>query len=182
MYCRGNPIRYSDPSGYLSNEEWKAIREIGEGIFWTLGGIIITQLDSPLPGPGDVAGFGVICRGVAVTGKGIQLLGVARGSIGSAKLLKLRAPRKSGRNIRTERHHLLPKQFKEWFRRKGLDIEKFKIDLEVGKHKAIHGKGGGEAWRNSWNMKWKSWIRNNPGATREEILEHMIQMRKDFEI
>jgi len=55
-----------------------------------------------------------------------------------------------------ERHHLLPRQFREEFRRAGIkNIDDFTVELERDFHKILHGKGGGEAWFNSWNQQWK---------------------------
>jgi len=63
-----------------------------------------------------------------------------------------------------EKHHLLPRQFRETFQHpdRGLNIDDYIVQMEREKHKIIHGKGGGEAWENSWNKHWERWIADNP--------------------
>jgi hypothetical protein len=82
-----------------------------------------------------------------------------------------------------ELHHLLPqeKALKPYFKRAGLNIENFKIPLDVAKHRlkpdGIHTKGGGD-----WNKVWTDFFKNNQLATQEQILEQLARMRKQFGI
>ncbi len=85
-------------------------------------------------------------------------------------------------NSSTERHHLLPRQFRDRFAGAGLDIEDYVQDLPRDFHKDVHGRGGGDAWINSWNKQWERFFdqRRNPSAG--EILQQLEKMKKDFGI
>lgn len=49
---------------------------------------------------------------------------------------------------RTPRHHLFPRQYRKWFRTRGVNIDDYTIELDRGSHEAMHygeiifGKGG----------------------------------------
>ncbi|MDA8215417.1 MAG: DUF2380 domain-containing protein [Nitrospiraceae bacterium] len=80
-------------------------------------------------------------------------------------------------------HHLLPRQFGAYFKAAGLNINEQKLlrDLDVEFHKIIHGKGGGEAWQNSWNMQWGRFFEGTmPGEkTKDEILEELKRLMSE---
>ena len=82
-----------------------------------------------------------------------------------------------------EWHHLLPKarNLKPFFERTGLNIEDYKIPLDQGVHRlnpgGIHTTTGGD-----WNKVWKNFFETNPNATRDQILEQLERMRRDFGI
>ena len=75
---------------------------------------------------------------------------------------------------------MLPRQFIDFFANQGLNIEHYTEMLEREFHKRIHGKGGGEAWRNSWNKQWEAWIDKNPHAEAIDILNQMHRIRAGF--
>jgi hypothetical protein len=80
-------------------------------------------------------------------------------------------------------HHLLPQagRFSQYFKRAGLDIEDFKIPLDKARHRlnpgGVHTKSGG-----NWNGVWDDFFKGNPNATRQEILDQLARMRRDFGI
>ncbi len=80
-----------------------------------------------------------------------------------------------------ELHHLLPRQFADKFKAVGLEIEEFKIpltkDIHSLKPNGIHTKGGG-----NWNAVWKQFFETHKKPEREQILEQLEKMRKDFGI
>jgi hypothetical protein len=82
----------------------------------------------------------------------------------------------------TERHHLLPRQFKREFERAGLNIEDYVKELPRDFHKDVHGRGGGENWINSWNKQWDKFFRENPNASAGKILEQLEKMKREFGI
>ena len=82
--------------------------------------------------------------------------------------------------VKMERHHLLPRQFKAFFERAGLEIDDYTINLERNVHKIIHGKGGRLA--DSWNAIWARFIRVNPEASAEEILIQLDYMMTRFQL
>jgi pyridoxal biosynthesis lyase PdxS len=56
------------------------------------------------------------------------------------------------------RHHVMPKEFREWFEKRGftgkMDINQFCVRLEQAHHEAIHGGGNwklGRTWPGEWN-------------------------------
>jgi hypothetical protein len=59
----------------------------------------------------------------------------------------------------TERHHVLPREHKEWFQEHGFpgnDIDAYCVQLDIPDHQALHGGGNhhlGRAWKNEWNKK-----------------------------
>jgi hypothetical protein len=89
---------------------------------------------------------------------------------------------KAAKLLAEERHHYLAKQFGWFFKRAGLNIEDYTVMLERNLHKVIHGKGGGEAYLNSWNKVWERWINANLKASPAAILQQMTEMRKQFGI
>ncbi|WP_239013933.1 TIGR02269 family lipoprotein [Archangium violaceum] len=57
------------------------------------------------------------------------------------------------------RHHVLPKEFREWFEKRGftgeMDIDEFCVGMERAHHEAIHGGGDwklGRTWPGEWNQ------------------------------
>ncbi|MBN1207084.1 MAG: TIGR02269 family lipoprotein [Myxococcaceae bacterium] len=77
-----------------------------------------------------------------------------------------------------EMHHLFPKEFKEWFREKGIDIDQYTMPLEVEEHRRIHrGKDGGP-----WNEAWRKYIENNPNALKPEIEKYAGQLIYEFRL
>ncbi len=76
-------------------------------------------------------------------------------------------------------HHLLPKSkaLKPFFERAGVNIEDFRIPLDVAKHRlkpdGIHTIGGGNC-----NKVWKDYFKGNPNASADEILEQLARMRE----
>jgi RHS repeat-associated protein len=82
----------------------------------------------------------------------------------------------------SENHHLLPNQFREQFKKAGIDIDHPDVRMRLPRsvHKDIHGKGGGEAFENSWNKQWGRFFDANPGPTAPEIEAQLEKMTEDF--
>jgi uncharacterized lipoprotein (TIGR02269 family) len=77
-----------------------------------------------------------------------------------------------------EQHHIFPRALKEWFTRKGIDIDEYVMPLEVLKHRSIHrGERGG-----AWNAAWEKWIFAHQGAEKEEIFRYAGQLIYEFEL
>ncbi|WP_239014746.1 DUF2380 domain-containing protein [Archangium violaceum] len=56
------------------------------------------------------------------------------------------------------RHHVLPREFREWFEKRGftgeMNIDQFCVRMEQAKHEALHGGGNwrlGRQWPGEWN-------------------------------
>jgi hypothetical protein len=82
---------------------------------------------------------------------------------------------------RIPRHHIFPQEFKTWFLRRGVDINRYTIEVTQGIHSAIHtwiGPGGG------WNqviMKRLVEAETKAGRqlTQREILQIGAQLRRE---
>jgi hypothetical protein len=61
-YAGNNPVKYVDPDGRDS----VAVLNFAKGVFGAAA--IATQVDSPIPGPGDVVGAGILAVGVVTLG------------------------------------------------------------------------------------------------------------------
>ena len=77
-------------------------------------------------------------------------------------------------------HHLLPREFKEFFERLQIDIEKFKVWLDPKTHlKDVHGGAGGGGL---WNQTWADFIRTTVNPTVSQVMGQLKKMRKSFGI
>ncbi len=78
-----------------------------------------------------------------------------------------------------EEHHLLPRQFRDFFEKAGLNIDDFKLALDARKHRlrpnGVHTSSAGD-----WNGVWEDFFENNANATSEEILKQLEKMKVDF--
>jgi len=74
--------------------------------------------------------------------------------------------------VKAERHHLLSRQFKDFFdlaQIKNINDSRFMRTLDMELHKVIHGKGGGETYLNSWNMQWKNYFQESRNRSWRDI-------------
>ncbi len=91
-------------------------------------------------------------------------------------------------------HHVLPKEFREWFEKRGftgeMDIDQFCVRLEQANHQALHGGGSwqlGRKWPGEWNRMIMKALRDaevDAGRmlTRNEILSLVAKRMKDYNI
>nr|WP_306413587.1 DUF2380 domain-containing protein [Cystobacter fuscus] len=92
------------------------------------------------------------------------------------------------------RHHVLPKEFREWFEKRGftgeMEIDQFCVRLEQAHHEAIHGGGDwklGRTWPGEWNrMIMEALLDAEAEAgrmlTRNEILKLVSKRMKFYDI
>jgi hypothetical protein len=92
------------------------------------------------------------------------------------------------------KHHVLPREHREWFEKRGfkgdMDIDQFCVRLEPAHHQAIHGGGNwrlGRTWPGEWNrmiMKalHESETRAGRMLTRNEILNLVAKNMRDYRI
>ncbi|CAM4541123.1 DUF2380 domain-containing protein [Myxococcus xanthus] len=92
------------------------------------------------------------------------------------------------------RHHVLPKEFREWFEKRGftgdMDIDQFCVKLEQAHHEAIHGGGDwklGRTWPGEWNRMIMSRLLEaevlaGRMLTRNESLEIVAKNMRDYKI
>jgi hypothetical protein len=70
-------------------------------------------------------------------------------------------------------HHLLVRQLRRWFKRQGVDIDRYTIKLSADEHRWIHNEY-------HWNDIWREFMRNNQKATPVQIKAQMKAMLKEF--
>ncbi|MBM7116408.1 DUF2380 domain-containing protein [Archangium primigenium] len=92
------------------------------------------------------------------------------------------------------RHHVLPKEFRAWFEKRGftgeMDIDQFCVRLERAHHEAIHGGGNwkrGRTWPGEWNrMLMEALLDAEAEAgrmlTRNEILKLVTKRMKFYDL
>ena len=84
------------------------------------------------------------------------------------------------------KHHIYPQAHRDWFAKRGIDIDKHTIPLERGTHLGgTHGKGGfvgpgNKKLPGKWNKQWNDFIKNNPNATSKDIYQQGGRMMDDF--
>ncbi|WP_330950072.1 DUF2380 domain-containing protein [Corallococcus macrosporus] len=135
------------------------------------GQVMMAQANQDLPeGVREALGDSPEVRGMKVTGKA---------GAGMAE-----APR----------HHVMPKEHREWFERRGfkgdMDIDQFCVRLEQSHHEAIHGGANwklGRTWPREWNqmimqLLGKSGRETGRALTRNEILNIVAENMKLYDI
>ena len=78
----------------------------------------------------------------------------------------------------TQIHHLLPRQFRTFFARAGINIDDYTVQLDQGVHLVLHGRGG--LYAESWNPLWARFILRTPDANSAQIAEYLKVMLEGF--
>ncbi len=90
----------------------------------------------------------------------------------------------------TQTHHYLSQEFEDFFANRGIDIEEYTQEINAEIHRIIHGKWiqgydlgpYSKVLMEDWNGQWARWIRDNPNASKDEILRHMRDMAEWFNL
>ena len=77
----------------------------------------------------------------------------------------------------TEYHHIFPRQFREQFAQKGINVDNFTIALTKKDHRGL-GVGLQYVPKN-WNNEWNEWLLQHPNFTQEQAAEKALQMLKE---
>jgi hypothetical protein len=92
------------------------------------------------------------------------------------------------------RHHVLPREFREWFEKRGftgeMSIDQFCVRMEQSRHEAIHGGGDwrlGRTWPGEWNQMIMKALHDAETAagrmlTRSEILKIVAHRMRSYNI
>jgi RHS repeat-associated protein len=77
------------------------------------------------------------------------------------------------------KHHIFPQaeRFSDFFKRAGIDIDKWTVKIDEHFHKELHGKGGGV-----WNERWRQFMDEQPNASANEIYEFGAELIDEFEL
>jgi hypothetical protein len=135
------------------------------------GGVMMAQAEGDLPkGVREALGDGPEVRGMRVTGR-------------------------AGAGIfEAPKHHTLPREFREWFEKRGftgdMDIDEFCVRLERAHHEAVHGGGDwklGRTWPGEWNQMIMKALRDAEARlgrllTRDEVLDIVAERMKVYKI
>jgi hypothetical protein len=135
------------------------------------GQVMMAESHDELPrGVRDALGDGPEVRGMRVTG---------RAGAGMAE---------------PPEHHVLPREQREWFEKRGftgeMSIDRFCVKMEQASHQAIHGGGDwrlGRTWPGEWNrmiMKVLRKAETEAGRmlTRNEILNIVAERMKEYNL
>ena len=91
-------------------------------------------------------------------------------------------------------HHVLPREFREWFEKRGftgdMSIDRFCVQMEQARHEAIHGGGDwllGRTWPGEWNRMimealYKAEARAGRMLTRNEVLDIVAYRMRRYDI
>ncbi|SEU29810.1 DUF2380 domain-containing protein [Stigmatella erecta] len=89
-------------------------------------------------------------------------------------------------------HHVLPKEHREWFEKRGftgdMNIDHFCVEMEMAHHQAIHGGGNwrlGRQWPSEWNQVVMRDLRNaellaGRALTRNEVLRDYLSREENL--
>jgi len=92
------------------------------------------------------------------------------------------------------RHHVLPREFREWFEKRGftgdMKIDRFCVEMEQSHHEAIHGGGDwsqGRKWPGEWNQVIIEALRDAEAEagrmlTRSEVLRVVAEYMRLYKI
>ena len=80
------------------------------------------------------------------------------------------------KGVNWPKNHLLPREFRQWFKRIGINIDHYMVSIPLPLHEAIHDGIGG--WL--WNAAWREWIKNNPNATPQDVFKQVAVMIHQF--
>jgi len=203
-YVRNNPLKYTDPTGETPVLPYLVVYGTFMGVGY-MGGVMWGSLEYHLTEYNPEAGWDYEREKELVSQRSSEgaMLGAYLATLGlleyELSMMETGAEKQAAGEIATketakagtktvtkemstamERHHLLPKQFKEFFSSKGLDTEKYTAKLPKDIHRLK--PEGVHTGSESWNVGWKNFIKENPTATKEQILEHLGKMIKEFNI
>ncbi|MEF9406847.1 MULTISPECIES: DUF2380 domain-containing protein [Ralstonia solanacearum species complex] len=155
----GNPISYTDASGLCP---WCAIAVLVEI------GLISNEIAN--------ADFPMVGGNLGNLANRILGRSVARETTQACTTPLLNAPR------RMMDHHLMPRQFKDFFAKRGIDIDAHTVTLgDVSHLKGVHGNGVGNM-PGKWNQQWADWIERNPNATASDIYRQLGSMMDRYNL
>ncbi len=171
-YAINNPVRYTDPSGefidvaldiaFISYDIYTLVNH------WNTGCGDITS---------DLLALGLDIGGALLpfaTGLGM----VAR--VGSKADDVTRFVSKIDDVVKIEKHHLLPREFRAFFERAGLNIEEYIMELPIKQHRLK--PGGLHTGTENWNKAWKEFFSRFPNATRYEILSELSRLKMKYKL
>lgn len=102
------------------------------------------------PSHGDIFLFPEMATALGRTG--------ASGEVAETAAIRI-VGRQAAGVVRRPRHHLLPREHRQWFEERGFvgdkDIDNYTVELDQSSHQALHGGGNwrlGRTWPREWNQ------------------------------
>ena len=201
LYCVNDPVNNWDPSGESFIGQTMVAIGIGASIYgaadlgWNIGAAITGRITMRQLGMQLLIDAAISATGTGLFKLGSKLMKMAAAGKDALKLQKA-VTRSSDMPITNparlltapiiNKHHIFPREFEDFFRQKGIDIDEFCVKLGQSEHLGgIHGRGGyvgsgNEFLQGRYNKKWKEFIDNNPGATPEQIYQQGGKMMDEF--
>ncbi|WP_437653680.1 RHS repeat-associated core domain-containing protein [Sorangium sp. So ce1182] len=167
-----------------------AIGQIVGGLAVTIGGLTgevfggitsATGIGAAIGVPAIAVSTGLVVGGVGNIAAGIQGLSQALMSSGSgttgpqgtpsAAVGVPQTPAALLAPVKIQRHHIFPQKFKTFFQARGVDIDKFTVEISQGHHlSSVHGRGELNT-PGRYNQRWAEFIEANPNATAKDIYQ-----------
>ncbi|WP_437962692.1 RHS repeat-associated core domain-containing protein (plasmid) [Sorangium sp. So ce119] len=167
-----------------------AIGQIVGGLAVTIGGLTgeifggitsATGVGAAIGVPAIAVSTGLVVGGVGNIAAGIQGLSQALMSSGSgttgpqgtpsAAVGVPQTPAALLAPVKIQRHHIFPQKFKTFFQARGVDIDKFTVEISQGHHlSSVHGRGELNT-PGRYNQRWAEFIETNPNATAKDIYQ-----------
>ncbi|XYH93819.1 RHS repeat-associated core domain-containing protein [Sorangium sp. So ce1128] len=167
-----------------------AIGQIVGGLALTIGGLTgevfggitsATGIGAAIGVPAIAVSTGLVVGGVGNIAAGIQGLSQALMSSGSgttgpqgtpsAAVGVPQTPAALLAPVKIQRHHIFPQKFKTFFQARGVDIDKFTVEISQGHHlSSVHGRGELNT-PGRYNQRWAEFIEANPNATAKDIYQ-----------
>ena len=208
-YVRNNPLRYTDPTGHAAYSETEAgcsgggpacIMDMWSGyddadhMMAALRNWVRYHKDYNLQADSRLSDEEKVVVATATFQAAVEDKAPAAEVAAAGSLLSFFSIIVNGVNMSPDdrggggggsiihNHHMLPQQFRAKFKQAGLNIEDYTVDLPSNFHYDIHGRGGGEKWRNSWNQQWLHFFDQNRNPSRDQILNQLQKMKQEFGI
>ncbi|XXT17007.1 RHS repeat-associated core domain-containing protein [Sorangium sp. So ce429] len=167
-----------------------AIGQIVGGLAVTIGGLTgevfggitsATGIGAAIGVPAIAVSTGLVVGGIGNIAAGIQGLSQALMSSGSgttgpqgtpsAAVGVPQTPAALLARVKIQRHHIFPQKFKTFFQARGVDIDKFTVEISQGHHlSSVHGRGELNT-PGRYNQRWAEFIEANPNATAKDIYQ-----------
>ncbi len=82
--------------------------------------------------------------------------------------------------VKIQRHHIFPQKFRDFFSARGVDIDKFTVELSQGRHlRSVHGRGD-VMTPGRFNQRWADFIEANPNATAKDVYQFGGMLMDEF--
>ncbi len=185
-YAGNNPVTNIDPTGRwvetavdiagtaLDINEFRQKPTVANGL-WLVGDLAGLILPG-IPAAGDVRLAAKLTKTGIEAGKEASKVAPKAIKVSEKVAEGLKKAEQTGEEI--HQHHLLPKQHKDFFEGKGLNIEEWKIPLPKSIHTqkpGIHTNTGG-----NWNKVWRQFKKDVSNASGRQIVHQLNTMMKDF--